>query len=210
MTFRSCSPDRGCRTPGSATPDSSTWSGSGLGGPVTTSFTLPSCNAIDYSRLYLDIWGGMPAFSASVSISVNGTPLPTISIGVGDTNPTQSRGSQTCVYGSGYGVWELAVAGVANLLYTNGTANTVTWCVNDPTGNFDGRTYDASLVTVYTSSTLNQTLDYDLAEANGFMQNSGDTGAPSSRTLTITGVNTANVLRHNLLRRLYPGADRPI
>jgi autotransporter-associated beta strand protein len=90
-------------------------------------------------------------------------------------------------------VWELAVAGVAGLLYTNGTANTVTWTVSDSNGHFDGRTYDAALVTVYTSSTLNQTLDYDLAEANAYMQNSGDAGAPSSRTLTITGVNTANV-----------------
>ena len=69
----------------------------------------------------------------------------------------------------------------------------MTWTVNDPTGNFDGRTYDASLVTVYTSPSLHQTLDYDLAEGNAYMQNSGDTGAPSSRTLTITGVNTANV-----------------
>ena len=81
------------------------------------------------------------------------------------------------MYGSGYGVWELAVAGVSGLLHTNGAANAVTWTVTDPTGNFDGRTYDASLITVYTSSSLNQTLDYDLAEANGYMQNSGDTGA---------------------------------
>ena len=78
-------------------------------------------------------------------------------------------------------------------LYTNGAPNTVSWTVNDPTGEFDGRTYDASLVTVYTSSTLNQTLDYNLAEANGYMQNTGNTGAPGSRTLSISGVNTANL-----------------
>ncbi|MGO8691230.1 MAG: autotransporter-associated beta strand repeat-containing protein [Thermoguttaceae bacterium] len=175
--------------------DNATWNeqGGNLYEPISTSFTLPSCNQIDYARLYLDIWGGMPFFTASVTVSVNGTQLPPISIGgMGDTNPTYS-GTQTCVYGSGYGVWELGIAGVAGLLHTNGIANTVTWTVNDPTGEFDGRTYDASLVTVYTSSTLNQTLDYDLAEANAYVQNSGDTGAPSSRTLSISGVNTANM-----------------
>ena len=159
--------------------DNATWNeqGGNLYEPISTSFTLPSCNQIDYARLYLDIWGGMPFFTASVTVSVNGTQLPPISIGgMGDTNPTYS-GTQTCVYGSGYGVWELGIAGVAGLLHTNGIANTVTWTVNDPTGEFDGRTYDASLVTVYTSSTLNQTLDYDLAEANAYVQNSGDTGA---------------------------------
>ncbi len=175
--------------------ENSTWneSGGNLYAPISTSFTLPSCSDIDYARLYLDIWGGMPMFTATVTVSVNGTQLAPISIGgMSDANPTYS-GTKTCVYGSGYGVWEVAVAGLSNLLYTNGAPNAVTWTVNDPTGNFDGRTYDASLVTVYTSPSLHQTLDYDLAEGNAYMQNSGDTGAPSSRTLTITGVNTANV-----------------
>ena len=155
---------------------------------------FPRATTIDYARLYLDIWGGMPMFTATVTVSVNGTQLAPISIGgMSDANPTYS-GTKTCVYGSGYGLWQLAVAGLSNLLYTNGAANAVTWTVNDPNGNFDGRTYYASLVTVYTSSSLNQTLDYDLAEGNGLMQHTpGDTGAPSSRTLTITGVNTANV-----------------
>ncbi len=78
------------------------------------------------------------------------------------------------------------------MLNTNGAANTVTWTVNDPAKKFDGRSYCASLVTVYTSSSLNQALDYDLAEADGLMGDSG-TGAPNSRTLTIGGVNTASV-----------------
>jgi fibronectin-binding autotransporter adhesin len=172
-----------------------TWNEAGGGQytPISTSFTLPSCNQIDFARFYLDIWGGTPYFSASVTVSVNTTQLPPIWIGgMGDSNSTYS-GTRTCVYGSGYGVWELGIAGVAGLLYTNGASNAVTWTVSDSTGNFDGRTYDASLVAVYTSSSLNQTLDYDLAEANGYMQNAGDTGAPSSRTLSITGVNTANM-----------------
>ncbi len=173
-----------------------TWneSGGNAYAPIDTSFTLPPCNDIDFARLYLDIWGGSPTNTASVAVSVNGTPLPTISIGgTSDANPTYNPAT-TCVYGSGFGTWQLAIAGVGNLLNTNGAANTVTWTVNDPNYAFDGRTYCASLVTVYTSSTLNQTLDYDLAEADGFMQNTPeDSGAPSGRTLTITGVNTANV-----------------
>ena len=96
---------------------------------------------IDFARLYLDIWGGSPSFTATVTVSVNGTQLPTISIGgTNDANPTYNA-AETCVYGSGYGVWQLAIAGVGDLLNTNGIANTVTWTVNDPTGDFDGRTY---------------------------------------------------------------------
>jgi len=173
-----------------------TWNeaGGGLYAPISTTFTLPSCTAIDFSRLYLDIWGGMPTNTATVAVSVNGTQLAPISIGgTSDANPTYNAAT-TCVYGSGYGTWQLAVPVSDSLLYTNGAANAVTWTVNDPTGMFDGRTYSASLVTVYTSPSLNQTLDYDLAEADGTMRNTpGATGAPSSRTLTITGVNTANV-----------------
>ena len=102
--------------------ENSTWneSGGNLYAPISTSFTLPSCSDIDYARLYLDIWGGMPMFTATVTVSVNGTQLAPISIGgMSDANPTYS-GTKTCVYGSGYGVWEVAVAGLSNLLYTNG------------------------------------------------------------------------------------------
>jgi autotransporter-associated beta strand protein len=163
----------------------------GLNDPVSTSFTLPSCNEIDFARLYLDIWGGSPPNTATVAVSVNGTQLPTISIGgTNDANPTYNAAT-TCVYGSGFGFWQLAIAGVGNLLNTNGSANAVTWTVNDPTGSFDGRTYCASLITAYTSSTLNQTLDYDLAGADGLMADAG-TGAPTGRTLTIAGADPVN------------------
>ena len=99
--------------------DNSTWNehGGNLYEPISTSFTLPACNQIDFARLYLDIWGGMPFFSASVTVSVNGTQLPPIWIGgsMGASIPaTTYSGTQTCVYGSGYGVWELAIAGVAS------------------------------------------------------------------------------------------------
>ena len=135
--------------------------------PVTTTFTLPSCNDIDFARLYLDTWGGTPDCTANVNVSVNGQSLPTIYIGgTSDSNPTYNA-AETCVYGSGYGMWQLAIGGVGGLLNTNGAANTVTWTVSDPNGEFDGRTYCASLVTVYTNNSLNQTLDYDLAEADG-------------------------------------------
>ena len=86
-------------------------------------------------------------------MSVNGTQLPPISIGgTSDSNPTYNA-AETCVYGSGYGMWQLAIGGVGGLLNTNGGANTVTWTVSDPNAEFDGRTYYASLVTVYTNPT---------------------------------------------------------
>ena len=167
--------------------------GGNLYQPVSTTFTLPPCDGIDFSRLYLDVWGGTPDYTATVNVSVNGRPLPTINVGgTDDSNPTYNAAA-TCAYGSGYGIWQLAIGGVSSLLNTNGSANTVTWTVDDPNGQFDGRTYCASLVTVYTSNSLNQTLDYDLAEADGAMQKNGYSGQPSSRTLTISGVNTSNV-----------------
>ena len=68
-----------------------------------------------------------------------------------------------------------------------------------------GRT-DASLVTVYTSSSLNQTLDYDLAEANGYMQNTRRHRRPEQQNAHDHRREHRQRGRRNLLRRLHPGS----
>ena len=171
-----------------------TWAGSGLGVQINTSFASRSCQTIDFARLYLDIWGGTSAYTSTVTVSVNGTSLAPVSIGgTGDANPTFNA-SKTCVYGTGAGMWEVAYASIDGLLKKDGTLNAVSFKVADPTGNFDGRTVSASLISIYTDPTVNQTLDYCLAEADGTMRNTpGVNGSPSQRTLTFTGIDTTDV-----------------
>ncbi len=176
------------------------WSSSGAGKTVTTSFTSTACESISFSRLYLDIWGGTKAKTCIVTAYLNGTSLGEIAIGgEDDKNSDAYDATKTCVYGSGSCAWQIAYAGISPLLYTDGTANTLTYTITDTTTGsttgFDGRTYGASLVTVYSDASIQQTLDYYLAEADGTMRSStgNSYGSPNSRTLTITGIDTDNV-----------------
>ena len=89
--------------------ENSTWNGPGGNQytPISTSFTLPSCDDIDFARLYLDIWGGMPVFTATVTVSVNGTQLAPISIGgMSDANPTYSGTTDLRLR---VGIWRVGV-----------------------------------------------------------------------------------------------------
>jgi hypothetical protein len=177
------------------------WSASGTGQNVTTTFTLPQCQTVDFSRLYLDVYGGTPYKTAQVTATLNGIALPTLNIGgtgnLDDSNPATRDPNATCVYGSGFGYWEIGYAGVASLLKTNGSANSLTYTVSSGT-NFDGRTYGATLVTVYSDPGIHQTLDYQLFEGDAMMRGSTSTSPPYpqqnlGRSLTITGVNASNV-----------------
>jgi len=177
---------------------------------LTTNFTIPSCQTIDYARLYLDIYGGTPYHTAQLTVTVNGTQLPKLTLGgtgdttgtgtPGDGNPSTYAPNATCVYGSGYGYWQVALANVAPYLNKTGAANVITFSTADPTGSgFDGRTYGASLATIYTDSSIQQTLDYQLFEGDGYMRQAAGATAPYpaqilSRSLAIAGANTSNVI----------------
>jgi formylglycine-generating enzyme len=176
------------------------WESSGLDVPMTTNFTLPVCQDIRYARLYLDVWGGTNQYLGQVTASLNGTNLPLINInGTSDSNPT-FNGSSNCVYGTGSGVWQIAYSSIASLLKKDGTENVLNFTVTDPHANpedqyFDGRTFCASLMAVYTDPTINQSLDYFLAEADGTLRKApGTAGSPTERTVAISGVNTSNVV----------------
>ena len=171
-----------------------TWAVSGRGTNVNTSFVLPSFQDVRFARLYLDIWGGNNAYTSTVTASLNGTALGTVSInGTSDANPIFDA-TKTCVYGSGSGMWQIGYSGIAGLLKKDGTPDLLSFRVTDPAGNFDGRTVCASLVSVYTDPSVNQALDYYLAEADGTLRIApGINGSPAVRTLALAGINNSNV-----------------
>lgn len=161
----------------------------------TTNFTLPDANEVVFARLYLNVWGGNNENTCRIDTAVNGAALDVIDIGgTGDSNPTYDANG-TCVYGSGYGTWQVAYSGVAELLSLDGTANIVDVTISDPSGQFDGRTVDVTLVTVYRDPNVNHALDYYIAEADGYMRRSpGTPGSPSERILDVNSIDVNDVL----------------
>ena len=136
-----------------------------------------------------------------MTATLNGHALPTLNIGgtgnLDDSNPATRDPNTTCVYGSGFGYWEIAYAGVASLLKTDGSANSLTYTISSTT-NFDGRTYGATLATIYSDPSIHQTLDYQLFEGDAMMRGSTSTTPPYpqqnlGRSFTISGVNASNV-----------------
>ena len=162
---------------------------------LTTSFTLPDANEVLFSRLYLNIWGGTNEYTCRIDTAMNGTALDVIDIGgIADSNPVYDA-NQTCVYGSGYGTWQVAYSGVAELLNLDGTANFVDVTISDPTGQFDGRTVDVTLVTVYRDPSINHALDYYLAEADGYMRRTpGTPDSPPERILDVNSIDVNDVI----------------
>lgn len=179
-------------------------------GTITTTFTSATYQNIAYARLYLDVYGGTPYYSANWTASLNGQSLPTLAIGgtgvpspglPGDANPSNRNPNTTCVYGSGYGYWEIAYADIASKLKHDGTDNTLAFSAvaTDSGQKFDSRQYGATLVVVYTDPAIQQTLDYQLFEGDGYMRKTAGATAPGvainlDRDLSITGVNTTDVI----------------
>ena len=170
------------------------WNVSGRDVSVTTSFVLPACEDIVFSRLYFDVWGGAKDYTALLTVMVNGTTLPGVALGgTGNTTPTFNTNTN-CAYGAGAGWWQVGLTGVAELLHTNGTPNEIGLIVTDPGNNFDGRVVDASLVSVYQAPSLPTKLDFYLAEGDGSLRNApGTYGTPAERSIGFTGINTNNV-----------------
>lgn len=134
---------------------------------LTTNFTIQPCQTIDYARLYLDIYGGMPYHAAQLTVTGNGHSLPTLTLGgtgdrsgtgtPGDGNPSTRAPNTNCVYGSGFSYWQVALANVAPYLNTNGSANAITFSTTT-TSTFDGRAYGASLAVICSDPTIQQTV----------------------------------------------------
>jgi len=178
-----------------------------VNGTINVTFTSASYQNVVFARLYLDVFGGTPYYSAQWTASLNGNALPMLMTGgtgdpspgtPGDGNPANRDPDTTCVYGSGYGYWQIAYANIAPMLKHDGTSNTFSFSA-DPLGtNFDSRQYGATLVVIYSDPSLQQILDYQLFEGDGYMRKSAGTSAPTQvinldREFTFNGVNTANV-----------------
>lgn len=188
-----------------AAQSNSLWGSYTRGDVKSTSFTLPACQYIQYARLYLDVYGATPYYSGQVSATLNGAALPTLTIGgtgqpspgmPGDGNPANRDANTTCAYGSGYAFWQVAYSDIASKLKTDGTSNVLALSVSDPNNQFDGRQYGATLVTVYSDPSIQQTLDYQLFEGDTYLRSAAGTTAPYpaqklGTSLSITGVNTA-------------------
>ncbi|MGQ9651551.1 MAG: DUF3344 domain-containing protein [Phycisphaerae bacterium] len=186
----------------------SLWGAYTRGTPKSTSFTLPTCQAVSFGRLYLDVYGATPYYSGQVTATLNGNALPTLTIGgtgepspgmPGDGNPNNQDPNATCVYGSGYAFWQIAYHGVAPYLNTDGTPNVLEFTVTDPNNQFDGRQYGATLVAIYSDPSIQQILDYQLFEGDVYMRSTNGSTPPSpviklDTSLAINGVNTSDVL----------------
>jgi hypothetical protein len=161
----------------------------------STGFSLPQTEEIIFSRLYFNVWGGTNEYTCEVEVNINGVALDLVNIGgTADTNAVYEP-NQICVYGTGFGAWQIAYNDVEALLYTDGSENVVDVTISDESGSFDGRTIDATLVSVYKDPSADYAIDFYLAEADSYLRRSpGTPGAPATRDFDISGVETADLL----------------
>ncbi len=178
------------------------WGAYSTTSPVSTTLTLDTCQSISFGRLYLDIYSGTPYHTATLNATLNGHALSTLNIGgtgiLDDANPSNRNPDATCVYGSGYGYWQIAYAGIEQYLNKDGTANTLQFSASTSDG-FDGRIYGTTLVAVYSDPSIQHSLDYQLFEGDGYMRKTAGASDPKpqinlDRSFSISGVDTANVL----------------
>lgn len=173
-----------------------------------TSFTFPACDRIVVGRLALTVWGGTADYVCQMTVMVNGTNLPLanpmIFGGTGDTNAVFDA-KAPCAYGSGYGVWLVTMPVPGEYLRTDGSANRVR-VVEETANGFDGRIQHVTLVAVYQSGALANTLDYALVEGSGDIRATASPPQVNQRTATFANVNPANATAATLTA-LYTYGD---
>jgi hypothetical protein len=148
----------------------------------TSSFSGITCD--DYAKAWLvtAVYGATTAYTATISVSVNGHSIASPTVG------TASDGNSN-VYGSSVGIWVLSLPIDTSYLYTDGTPNQVSVVVGGKpqkasgTYELDGRSFYQSLVTISQSASLNNTLDYAFAAGGGDIGTS--TGYVTSRELNL-------------------------
>jgi uncharacterized repeat protein (TIGR03803 family) len=177
------------------------------------SFVLPPCDRVVASRLVMTIWGGEPAYTCQMTVTVNGTNLPAANPFVFGTTTDMNavfEADAPCAYGSGYGTWlvTLPVPGGMLLASTNGSTNTVSIIEATP-DNFDGRMIHVSLAAVYQSSALTNEFDYALAEGSGDIYGAPNPVEVNQRTVVFGAVNPSNAIAATLTALYtYAGAGQ--
>jgi hypothetical protein len=157
-------------------------------------FALPTCTSVVASRLVMTLWGGMPDNTCQMTVTVNGTNLPSANPFVFGTTSDLNAvfdADAPCTYGSGYGVWLVALPVPGGMLHTNGSSNMVSVVETTP-DNFDGRIEHVTLVAVYQSSALTNVFDYALAEGSGDIFANPTPPEVDHRTVTFGAVNPTN------------------
>ena len=157
-------------------------------------FALPSCDRIVASRLVMTLWGGTADYTCQMTVTVNGTNLPAANPFVFGTTTDLNAifsADAPCAYGSGYGVWLLALPVPGAMLYTNGSLNTVNVVEMTP-DSFDGRIQHVTLAAVYQSSVLTNNFDYALAEGSGDIYGTPAPPEVDQRTAVFGAVNPTN------------------
>lgn len=165
---------------------------------LTTSFNLPATEEILFSRLYFNIWGGTNNYTCRLEMSINGIDADIVDIGGQNDLNAVYEPNQICVYGSGFGSWQIGYNDVEDMLNLDGSENSVSLTISDPSGQFDGRVIDASLFVVYTDPLAEYAVDYYLAEADGYMRRVPSTpNAPDNRTVFFDNIAMDDLLSAN-------------
>lgn len=136
---------------------------------ISNLIALPACDSISLARLVTTVWGGTADHVCQMSVTVNGARLPAASpmfFGTtADTNAIFSANSANA-YGSGSGLWLITLPVQPDLLFKDGSSNSITITM-DSTDGFDGRVHHVTLLAVYENKDLSGTLDYAIAEGSG-------------------------------------------
>jgi len=188
--------------------------GNGMPKPyaLETTFSAPACDQVLDARLLMTVWGGTPDYTCGLAVDINGaSALSGLTMGsTSDPNPTFSE-AESCVYGSGFGVWLVSVPLPAGLMKTDGSANLVSVTVSDDTQQFDGRIQQVSLLAVYQDASLNNIFDYVVAEGSGdIYRDENLTYSPpkvESRTVDLGAVDTSDLTSAQLHALYTYGTD---
>jgi hypothetical protein len=187
-----------------------TWLNSTPSLPYTNAvtFALPACDHVVTGRLVMTVWGGTADYVCQMTVNVNGSNLPSADPFVfgttADANAVFSADAP-CAYGSGYGVWLVALPVPGEWLFTNGAVNSVTLVERTP-GGFDGRIQHVTLVAVYQAAALANSFDYALAEGSGDIRSSPSPPQVDRRTAVFGAVNPTSATAATLTA-LYTYGD---
>ncbi|MGC8991906.1 MAG: DUF3344 domain-containing protein, partial [Verrucomicrobiia bacterium] len=161
---------------------------------VDVSFVLPPCDAVPFGRLVMTLWGGTANYTCNLQVQINGTNVPNAApLIFGTTNDVNSVFSDSApsVYGSGYGVWLVALPVPGDMLFKNGATNYVSITVSTP-DSFDGRINQVTLLAIYQQSALNNSFEYVIAEGSGDIYRTPSAPQVDVRTVRMPLANPAS------------------
>ncbi len=171
-------------------------------------FALPRCETVAVSRLVLTVWGGTSSYVCHLGARINGTNLPfaaPLVFGTASDANASFSASLPSVYGSGSGVWAIALPVPGAMLHRDGASNRVELTVTTP-DSFDGRIHQVTLLAVYQDAALNNTFEYAIAEGSGDLYRTPVAPQADARTVALGAANPTNAAAARL-HALYTYAD---